>query len=113
MSATALLRRSSHSEAAARREAAALADRVDDILREAARRPAPGLSARAPLHRDQIAAARPFLVSLGERLREAERPRPGGLAQTRELLTDGTGPIYAPAELGTLAARAWRAADAI
>ena len=94
------------------REARDIAARLDAILFELDHPPV-GLTARVPLQRDQVAAARPFLANLVQELREVERPRPEGVAQARLLLTDGDSPLYAPAHPGTLAARAWRAAHAL
>jgi len=94
------------------REARDIAARLDAILFELDHPPA-GLTARVPLQREQIAAARPFLANLAQELRDVERPRPEGVAQARLLLTDGDSPLYAPAHPGTLGARAWRAAHAL
>jgi hypothetical protein len=75
--------------------------------------PSRGLSAKAPLQRAAILAARPFLLSLLDTLREVEHPRPAGVARVELLLTDGTGPIYAPSHQGTLARLAFRAREAL
>lgn len=85
---------------------------LERVLREAAA-PSRGLTAQAPLQREAILAARPFLLSLLDALREVERPRPAGVARVEMLLTDGTGPIYAPSSRGTLASAAYRARDAL
>ena len=44
-----------------------------------------------------------------------EAPHPGavGVARARLLVTDGTSPVYAPADPGALARLAWRATDAL
>jgi hypothetical protein len=94
------------------RTARMAAERLEAILREIDR-PRSGVSARAPLQRAQIIAARPFVAGLVDRLRETDDPRPAGVAQAMVLLTDGAGAIYAPAHPGTLAAQAWRAAHAL
>ena len=76
-------------------------------------RPTPGFSARIPIQRAQVAAARPFIANLVERLDTIEHPRAAGVARTRLLLTDGSSPVYAPSDPGALARLAWRAADAL
>ena len=60
-----------------------------------------------------LAAARPFIANLVERLDTIEHPRAAGVARTRLLLTDGSSPVYAPSDPGALARLAWRAADAL
>ena len=85
---------------------------LERVLRDAAA-PTRALTAQAPLQREAILAARPFLLNLRRRLREAENPRPAGVAQTVLLLMDGCGPLYAPSYPGTLASRAYRATDAL
>lgn len=86
--------------------------RLERVLREAAA-PSRGVTAQAPLQREAILAARPFLLNLRQRLRETENPRPAGVARVELLLTDGAGPLYAPSPPGTLGSRAYRAADAL
>jgi hypothetical protein len=85
---------------------------LERILREATA-PSRGLTAQAPVQRDAVIAARPFLAYLLERLREVEAPRPAGVARTRLLLEEGAGPIYSPSPRGTLAAAAYRAAEGL
>ena len=86
---------------------------IERALREAAS-PSRGLTAQAPLQREEILAARPYLLNLSQRLRDTEHhPRPAGIARTLLLLTDGCGPLYAPSHPGTLASRAFRAAEAL
>jgi hypothetical protein len=94
------------------RQVAIVAGRIDGILRDADH-PHPGFSARVPVQREQVVAARPFVANLAERLREAEHPDAAGVARARLLVTDGASPFYAPCEPGTLARLAWRAADAL
>jgi hypothetical protein len=86
--------------------------RLERVLREAAV-PSRGLTAQAPVQRDAILAARPFLLNLRERLRATQQPRPAGVARTVLLLLDGCGPLYAPSHPGTLASFAYRAADTL
>jgi hypothetical protein len=85
---------------------------LERVLREAAAR-SRGLTAQAPLQREAIVAARPFLLNLRQRLRMTENPRPAGVAQAVLLLTDGCGPLYAPSYPGTLASLAYWAAKAL
>jgi len=94
------------------REIRACVRGLERALREAAT-PSRALTAQAPLQRAEIRAAHPFLLNLAQRLREIEDPRPAGVARILLLLTDGCGPLYAPADPGTLASRAYRAADAL
>jgi hypothetical protein len=95
-----------------RRERLACVDGIERVMREASS-PSRGLTAQAPLQRDAIRVAQPFLINLLERLREVEQPGPQGVAQVQLLLTDGCGPLYSPSEPGTLASRAYRAAAAL
>ena len=89
-----------------------VAARMRSILHELDH-PTPGFSARIPIQRAQVAAARPFIANLVERLATIEHPRAAGVARTRLLLTDGSSPVYAPFDPGALARLAWRAADAL
>jgi hypothetical protein len=94
------------------KEVALVADRIKAILHDA-EHPQPGFSARVPVQRAQVGAARPFVANLAERLRAVEHPNAVGVARARILLTDGASPFYAPCEPGSLARLAWRAADAL
>jgi hypothetical protein len=94
------------------RERRATVERLERVLRDAEAPPF-ALSAAAPLQRDAILAARPFLVGLVDDLRTTEDPRPTGLARAELLLTDGCGPLYAPSPPGTLAGLVFRARDAV
>jgi len=70
------------------------------------RRPARGLTARVAVQRDQVLEAAGDLERLIERLRDADRPvSDEALAAARALLCDGTGPLFAWAEPGTLRRR--------
>jgi hypothetical protein len=71
------------------------------------------VSARVPVQRAQVIAARPFVANLSQRLRDVEHPGAAGVARARLLVIDGAGPFYAPCEPGTLARLAWRATDAL
>jgi hypothetical protein len=85
---------------------------LERVLREAAQ-PSRAMTSQVPLQRQAILAARPFLVSLLDTLREVEHPQPAGLARAELLLTDGAGPVYAPSYPGTLASLAFRARQAL
>jgi hypothetical protein len=65
------------------------------------------------VNRAAIRAAKPYLAHLIDCLREADAPRPAGIARVELLLTDGCGPLYATSPPGTLAAAAYRAAEGI
>ncbi len=86
---------------------------LERILREAGATPWRGMTPEAPLQREAILAARPFLLNLLERLRETDTPRPAGVARTLLLLVDGCGAVYSPSAPGTLASRAYRAAESL
>jgi hypothetical protein len=98
---------------ATRREAEQVAERLEAILHELDRPPARALTARAPLQRAQIVAARPFVANLVQRLRDVEHPHAAGIARARQLIVDGASPLYSPSHPGALARLAWRAADAL
>ena len=98
---------------ATRREAEHVTERLEAILHELDHPPARALTSRAPLQRAQIIDARPFVANLAQRLRDVEHPHAVGVARVRQLVVDGSGPLYAPAPPGTLARLAWRAADAL
>ena len=73
---------------------------------------APELALRAR----QLTAPRELrdaVTGLERVLREADGPRPTGVARTVLLLVDGCGPLYTPSHPGTLARRAYRAADTV
>jgi hypothetical protein len=81
--------------------AAALQRALDD-----ARRPLRGLTARVGVERTQVLDAADDLERLIGRLRDTERPvSDEALAAARELLCDGSGPLCAWAEPGTLRRR--------
>jgi hypothetical protein len=84
------------------------------------RRPADGADPlRAPelaLRARQLTALRELrraVTRLERVLREADGPRPAGVARTVLLLVDGCGPLYAPSHPATLARRAHRAVDTV
>jgi hypothetical protein len=94
----------------ARREALA---RGLERLICAADRPRPRITAAIPPQRAQIRDAREALVALVDALRADGPVSPRGVALVTGLLTDSTGPAFAPAEPGALAALAERALDAL
>ncbi len=91
-----------------RRIAAGLARVVRDA--EATTR---GFSAAVRPDRREVIAARPLLATLDVRLRADEPVSPQGVALLESLLTDGTSPLYQPAEPGALGSRLRSAAAAL
>lgn len=71
------------------------------------------LSAVVPVAGGAVLAAAGELVALAGRLRAAEPVRPQGVALARELLVDGTGPLYAARGGETLARLARQARAAL
>ncbi len=88
---------------------AAVADGIDRMLARAAREPTQAPSAAIPLQRAEIRAAAGRLEDLAEALRSGRAVSARGVAQAAELLTDGTGPVFACHPPGTLAREAARA----
>jgi hypothetical protein len=71
-----------------------------------ARRPPRGLTARVAVERTQVLDAADDLERLIGRLRDADRPvGDEALAAARALLCDGSGPLFAWAEPGSLRRR--------
>jgi hypothetical protein len=71
-------------------------------------------SAAIPVYHAAAAGeARRVLLDLAERLRAPRPVDPDGVRLARELLVDGLGPLYAPAEPGDLHAAALRALRAL
>jgi hypothetical protein len=76
------------------------------LVLDDARRPPRGLTARVAVRRDQVLDAADDIDALVARLREVDGPvgeQP--IAELRELLRDGEGPLYSWAEPGTLRRR--------
>jgi len=90
-----------------------LARNLENAVARAERRYTP-FSAAVPVC-DAAAAgdARAALLDLAERLRAPRPVDPDGVRYARELLVDGCGPLYAPAEPGDLRAAALRALRAL
>jgi hypothetical protein len=78
-----------------------LAARLERIVEEAHEPPA-GLATAIPVQRDEVRATEPLLLELAARLREPGAASTAGLANTKRLLTDGTGPLFAPCASGAL-----------
>ena len=66
------------------------------IVDVAARTPRPRRSAAAPLDRGAVLEARALLIQLAQRLEAEDAVNPRGVAMVARLITDGTGPLYAP-----------------
>jgi hypothetical protein len=91
---------------------ARLAKQLEDAIVRADR-PHAQFSAVVPVSRAAVYEARGALLDLAERLRAPRRVDPDGVRLARELLVDGCGPLYAPAEPGDLRAAALRALRAL
>ena len=94
------------------REVKRVSTRLRSVLHELDH-PTPGFTARIPVQRAQVAAARPFIANLLDHLDGLEHPRAAGVARARLVVVDGSSPVYAPSDPGALARLAWRAADAL
>jgi hypothetical protein len=90
------------------RVAAGLARAVRDA--EATKR---GFSAAIRPDRREVLAAHTVLTTLDRRLRAAEPVSARGVALLESLLTDGTSPLYRPAERGALGSQLRAAAAAL
>jgi hypothetical protein len=78
-----------------------LAASIDGVL-AAAERPGLRLSSAIEPHRDEMAAASPLLVRVGQVLRSTAPVYSQGVAMLERLLTDGGSPLYLPASRGAL-----------
>jgi hypothetical protein len=86
-----------------------LADSLEQVIVEAVAPPRER-GAAIPVQREEVLAAQRDLLRLVAALR-SEPPAPvRGIAAVSVLLTDGTGPVYAPHPHGTLCEAAFRAA---
>jgi hypothetical protein len=91
-----------------------LAERLEDVIARADR-PYGRFSAVVPVSGAAVHQARGALLDLAERLRAPRPVDPDGVRLAHQLLVDGAGPLYVPAEPGELRAatlRALRALDA-
>jgi hypothetical protein len=86
-----------------------LAGALEDAIAEAVE-PSHGESAAVPVQRDEVLAAQHDLERLVAALRAEPGPPVRAVAMASLLLTDGTGPLFAPHPHGTLAEAAFRAA---
>ena len=68
-------------------------------------------SAAIPVQAAQVREARGEIERLVTDLRDPGPARAQGVALAHRLLTDGAGPLFAPAPSGTLRSAAWTAAD--
>jgi hypothetical protein len=71
------------------------------------------LSPAVPFLHDQVAEARPSLLSLAHALRAAERVRPRGAAMVLMLLEDPASPLYTGTARGALQLEAQTALDCL
>jgi hypothetical protein len=78
-----------------------LADDLERLLTTAQAAHDP-LSPAVAVQRAEILATRSLLLELARQIRQAEDSRPAALIPARRLLTDGTGPVFAPSRPGTL-----------
>lgn len=95
-----------------RRGRARVADGLARAVRDAVA-VAPGFSAAVRPDRHEVLAARTVLAALDRRLRGPEPIAGRGIALLRELLTDGSGPLYLPTEPGALGSHLRAAAAAL
>jgi hypothetical protein len=72
-----------------------------------------GFGAAALPHRGEVLEARTVLAAVERRLRAREPVAARGVAMVRMLLTDGTSPLYRPAEHGALGSGLRAAAAAL
>jgi hypothetical protein len=71
------------------------------------------VSAKVPLAREDVLAARTELLRLAARLREPARVSPRGVALTRALLMEPDSPLYRPEGRGSVWALAHGASEAL
>jgi hypothetical protein len=89
-----------------------LARSLEDAILRAAR-PRARFSAAVPVSQQAVHEARGALLDLAERLRAPRAVDPDGVRLAHQLLVDGAGPLYAPAEPGELRAATLRALGAL
>jgi hypothetical protein len=109
------LRATRDARMASERSRRRLARELENAIARAEQRYTPFSAAIPVCHEAAAGEARGALLDLAERLRAPRRVDPDGVCLARELLVDGAGPLYAPAEPGQLRAavlRALRALDA-
>jgi hypothetical protein len=91
---------------------ARLAGHLEDAITRADRPHGP-FSAAVPVCRVAVHEARGALLDLAERLRGPRPVAPHGVRLAQELLVDGAGPLYVPADRGDLRAAALLALRAL
>lgn len=79
----------------AARRRRALAKTLERDIEMAERRVSPG-SIAIPVDREQVKRARPLLLQILERLKDAREVSPHGVAMVRLLLTDAASPVFSP-----------------
>ena len=90
-----------------------LAGQLENAIARAEQRYTPFSAAIPVCHEAAAGDARGVLLDLAERLRAPRPVDTDGVRLARELLVDGCGPLYAPAEPGDLRAAALRALRAL
>jgi hypothetical protein len=78
-----------------------------------AENPRRGITAAVPVVREAARDARGPLLDLAERLRAPRPVDADGMRQARQLLVDGSGPLYVESAPGVLRAAAIRAVEAL
>jgi hypothetical protein len=87
---------------------------ASNVLRPGLRaRPHGPFSAVVPVSREAVHEARGALLDLAERLRGPRPVAPHGVRVAQQLLADGAGPLYVPADHGDLRAAALLALGAL
>ena len=89
-----------------------LAERVEDAVTRGGRSHR-GLSAVVPVSGEAAHLARGALLDVAERLRSPQPVNADGVRLIRDLLVDGSGPLYVPQEPGELRAAALWALDVL
>jgi hypothetical protein len=89
-----------------------LAEGLERAVTRAEQRPG-ALTSAVPVSRQAARDARGALLDLGERLRAPRPVDADGVRLARELLLDGSGPLYVPRRPGELRAAARRALRAL
>ena len=80
---------------------ARLADGLERAVRAAEIR-SETYSSVVPVQRAEVRATRALMLTLASRIRNIQHPGATALTRVRRLLTDGVGPLFAPAAPGTL-----------
>ena len=83
------------------RQCERLAAQLEHIVKEA-HEPAIELTTAIPVRRDEVRATESLILELAARLRSHGTESEVRLSVTKRLLTDGTGPLFAPSRPGAL-----------